>query len=183
MQLGSIDRRYAKALMELAQEDDLVDAVFEDLKRFNELLEGSHELREVLTRRSYSSLEQEQVLRDVLGRLSPRDLTQRFLCLLVRRHRLDQFDGIMREFSNSYDELKGNIRVEVTTSTALEEDLENLLVAQIEGFTKKKVLISKTEDPGIIGGVVTRVGDLLFAGSLSTQLNRMSATLLRERTD
>ncbi len=182
MQSGSIARRYARALLELAKEEALVEKVLKDLHDFQSLLRDEPSIGEVLTRRSFSSLQQVGVLRDVLALTDFAPLTRNFLLLLVEKHRINVLDSIVVEFKRGYDELKGLVRVSVTSASPLPSRLEQQLIAYLEKATKRRVILTKQVDTGIIGGVVTRVGDVLFDGSLSTQLKRMKSELLAGNT-
>ena len=178
MQFGSIARRYARALLELAKEEALVEKVLKDLNDFESLLDEQPSIRDVLTRRSFTSLQQVGVLRELLALTDFAPLTRNFLLLLVEKHRMNALDGIVREFKRGYDDLKGLVRVSVTSASPLPSRLEQQLIAYLESATKRRVILTKEVDPDIIGGVVTRVGDVLFDGSLSTQLKRMKSELL-----
>ncbi len=178
MQSGSIARRYSRALIELAKEQALVEKVLKDLNDFQALLTDQPALRDVLTRRSFTSKQQSGVLRELLETTDFSTLTKHFLLLLVERHRIQFLDAIVREFKKDYDDLKGYVRVTVVSATPLPSKFEQQLISYLEGATKRRVMLTKEIDPKIIGGVVTRVGDVLFDGSLSTQLQRMKSELL-----
>ncbi len=178
MQSGSIARRYARALLELAKEDALVEKVLKDLHDFESLLNQQPSLREVLTRRSFTSQQQARVLRDLLALTDFAPLTRNFLLLLVEKHRMRALEGIVREFKRGYDDLKGLVRASVITASPLPSRLEQQLIAYLERATGRRVVLTKEIDPNVIGGVVTRVGDVLFDGSLATQLKRMKSQLL-----
>ncbi len=178
MQSGSIARRYARALIELAKEEALVEKVLKDLNDFETLLSEQPMLQEVLARRSFTSRQQAGVLSEVLDATDFCKLTRQFLLLLVEKHRMDILDAIVYEFKRYYDELKGYVRVTVVSATPLPSRFEQQLISHLEAVTKRSVILTKEIDPDIIGGVVTRVGDVLFDGSLSTQLRRMKSALL-----
>jgi F-type H+-transporting ATPase subunit delta len=180
MQSGSIAKRYSRALIELAQETGQVDDVLKELEAFEQDLKQSGALYQVLTNPSFTGAQRMSVLRALLDSSKFHDLTNRFLLLVTEKRRMDMFESILREFRNSYDQQKGLVRVTVTSAVPLPSDLEQQLVKQIESMVSRKVVLTRQVDPGVLGGVVTRVGDLLFDGSLSTQLARLKTALLQE---
>lgn len=181
MEAGSISKRYARALLELAQPEGKVDAVLAELESFEKLLKTSSMLSVVMTNPSVSSEQRVSVLRDVLAVVKYSTLTNRFLLLVAQKRRMPVFEDILREFRNSCDEMKGIVRVTVTSATNIPADLEKQLVGQIETMTKKKVVLTKEVNPALLGGIMTRVGGLLIDGSLSTQLSRLKSSLLEEQ--
>lgn len=180
MQSGSIAKRYSRALIELAREADAVDETLKELELFETYLEYSGALRQVMTNPSFSGAQRVTVLRDLLAASGFHDLTKRFLLLVAQKRRMDVFGSILREFRSYYDQQQGLVRVTVTSSAPMPPDLEKQLVQQIESMMSRKVILNRQIDPSILGGVMTRVGDLLFDGSLSTQLARLKAALLQE---
>jgi F-type H+-transporting ATPase subunit delta len=181
MQSGSIAKRYARALIDLAREAGEIEHVLKELEVFEAYLEQSDALRQVLTNPSFSGDQRVAVLRDVLDTVKFSDLTRRFLLLVAEKRRMDIFGSILREYRNYYDEQQGLVRVTVISAVPLPQDLEKRLTAQIESLVNRKVVLTREIDPGILGGIVTRVGDLLFDGSLSTQLSRIKTALLQEQ--
>jgi F-type H+-transporting ATPase subunit delta len=76
------------------------------------------------------------------------------------------------------DRKENRLRADVTSATPLADDVVARLKAALQRSTGKMIVVTKTEDPSIIGGIVTRVGDLLYDGSLKTRLKRMKETML-----
>lgn len=176
---GSISKRYARALMELAQEEGQIDQVQAELHTFLETMNGSSELHLVLTSPSFLADQRLAVLKQVLDRLECGSLTRRFLLLLTERKRMNALPDVVREFSNHYDELRGHVRVNVTSAQALTQEQEQKLIEQLEQATGRKAVVTRQVDTHLIGGIVTRVNDLLIDGSIATQLKRMRSALLQ----
>jgi F-type H+-transporting ATPase subunit delta len=164
--------------MGLAREDRAVEEVQRSLEELQRLLHDHPLLWDVLTRQSITAHQQVAVVRELLSSLTLHPLVGRFLLLLVQKKRMPAFHDIVREFGQMYDELSGIVRVTLISAAPLTRDMEQGLVSRIEAQTKRKVILKKEVDSAIIGGIVTRVGDLLFDGSISTQLARLKQTLL-----
>jgi F-type H+-transporting ATPase subunit delta len=73
---------------------------------------------------------------------------------------------------------EGVVRAEVTTAARLPEDYYARLEKKLEKMTGKRVVIDRREDPSLIAGVVTRIGDLVIDGSLRARLLEMTNALL-----
>lgn len=182
MQNGSIAKRYSKALIDLAVEANSVDKVLSELLDFKSKLDASPSMKTVMVNPSFRTEQRIGVLRDLVGNLKYSDLTRRFLFLLASKNRMLAIDDVIREFHNYSDGLRGVVRVSVTTAVPLPEQQNRQLVAQIETLTGKKAVVTHHVDPKIIGGIVTRINDLLIDGSVATQLQRMRGALLKEKT-
>ena len=76
------------------------------------------------------------------------------------------------------DRKENRLRADVISAVPLPDDVVVRLKAAMQRRTGKIVVITKREDPSLIGGVVTRVGDLMYDGSLKTQLVQMKEAML-----
>ncbi len=181
MQSGSIAKRYARALVELARDSGRVEGVFKEIENFEEYMRESPQLKAVLVNPLFPAHQRLAVLKDLLKVLKYSELTGRFLLFVAEKRRMDLFSSILREFRNYYDELNGLVRVTVTTAAPLTPELELRLLEQIEKVVNRKIVLTRIVDPDIIGGIVTRVGGMLIDGSVQTQLARMKSILLNEQ--
>ena len=177
---GSIARRYARALFELALEADRTDKVEQDLVGF---VAGVHQVPEVwrtLTNPGFSRGERREVLDRLLPHFSLETITCNFLRLLIDKGRVDHLDAIAREYRGLNDVHQRRVRAKVRSAMALQDaDLSRLkdLLQQVTGHT---VLLEHRVDDDLIGGMVTEVGGLVFDGSLRTQLRRIRERLVLE---
>ena len=89
-------------------------------------------------------------------------------------------DGIARAHRTLVDEHAGRIRATVTSARPLDPMLETRLKTALEKQSGKTVILEKKEDPSIVGGLVTQLGDLVYDGSVRTQLQQMREQLLSE---
>ena len=180
MILGSVARRYARALFDLALEAGIADRVEEDLQGFVGGLDTAPEVWRTLTNPAFSKPERRKLLDGLIALLGPQPVTSNFLRLLIDNGRIDHLPAIMRELRNFNDAEQGRIRAVVRSAVSLDpaeiEQLEGLL----ERVSEKTVLLDHEVDPDLIGGMVTQVGGLVFDGSLRTQMQRIRERLVRE---
>jgi len=177
---GSVARRYARAMLELATEDGLAEKVGADLTDFQATVHGSPELERTLVNPGFERQQRREVVRALLERGGYQEVTRNFLLLLVDKGRIDHLAAIVREYGALLDRQLGRTRATVRCAAPLaEKDLEQLR-EMLEKVTGKTVLLDHEVDPALIGGIVTKVGGMVFDGSLKTQLGRLHERLSRE---
>jgi F-type H+-transporting ATPase subunit delta len=103
---------------------------------------------------------------------------QRFVLLLLDRRRIVLLPAIARAYRDLTDAHVGRVRAEVISAEALTPATVDRVRRSLEQRTGKKVIINSKVDPGLIGGVVARVGDLVLDGSVRTQLEDLRARLV-----
>ena len=87
-------------------------------------------------------------------------------------------DFVERNF-NQPDELKGISRASLVSAAELSSETVEKIRATLSKKTGKDIILDVEEDPGLIGGIVTRIGDLVLDGSIKTQLLNMRESLKR----
>ena len=170
MVVGSLARRYARAIMELAIAANLVDKIGADLRGLAAAYKTAPELGEVLGNASFKKTQRRAIVDALLTRLGAQPLTKTFLNLLLDKERLAVVPDIAREIDAMIEQRAGRVQAVVTSATALTPAQLTQLTATLERLSGKKVVIAKKEDPNLLGGVVAKVGDVVYDGSLRTQL-------------
>ncbi|HEX4951207.1 MAG TPA: ATP synthase F1 subunit delta [Blastocatellia bacterium] len=179
MSITTVANRYAKALADVIMERGQTLAVADEITAFAQLIEQSPELREVFASPVISLDRKKAVLKELLGRMQLKPTTNNFLQLLLTNQRLHQIDVIRTSLMKELDERAGVVSADVTTARALTAPEQEKLVNQLEAATGKRVRVNFKINPEIIGGVVTRVGSLIYDGSIKNQLALMKQQLSR----
>lgn len=177
----AVCRRYAKALFGLAREADAIEAVRRELDGLMELLEANEALREVILRPFHPAAERAAVLTKLGARLRLSPLLVNFCRYLIDRRRTTDLAGIREEYDRLADEAAGRLRGEVLAAAPLATAQRDRLRRALAARTGREVAFDVRVDPELLGGVIARVGDVVFDGSLRTQLTRMRASLAKER--
>lgn len=176
---SAIARRYAGAVVELAHESKCLDPVAEALETFGAVLRDSADLRSAMENPGFSRDELRTVVASIVERTGTHPTARNFLFLLVDNGRMSAFEDILVAFRSSYDELKGRVRAEVTSASPLDKATLATLEQHVAKLTGcDDVLLDTHVDPELIGGIVTKVGDLVLDGSIRTQLAGLRTRLL-----
>ncbi len=177
---GSIARRYAKALLEIGIQQQTYDALGKELDRAAETLRASPELRNALENPVFSLDKRKLVMDELARRLALSKTVRNFIMLLLDKGRIAALPDIARAHRALVDEHAGRVRATVTSARPLDPMLETRLKTALEKQSGKVVIFEKREDPTIMGGLITQLGDTVFDGSVRTQLEQLREELLTE---
>jgi len=172
-------RRYAKALFSLAREENRIAEIRAEIGRFGQALATSTELRGVLLQPLHPVAERRAVLGAVAERLGASLLLQHFLSFLVDQRRLVDWHAIETEYGQLADAAAGLTKARVTSATPLSDAQRQRLQRVLEQKSGGRVQLEVEIDPALVGGAVAQVGDLVYDGSLRTQLRQLRASLAR----
>ncbi len=179
MRSAAAARRYARALFGLAQEGGAVDEIRGQLARMDELFAAESALRHALFRPLRPVAERRNVLRAIATRLGLADVVRNFLVFLIDQRRLVDFDAIRAEYEQLADAAAGRVKATVTAAAPLDDAQHDRLRRALAARTGREVELEVTVDSALIGGAVARVGNVVFDGSLKTQLSQLRDTLSR----
>lgn len=179
MMAGGAAQRYAKALFGLAQDERRHREVRAELDRLTAIFSGSREVASALLTPMHPAAERKAALRALAARESVSPLVQNFLGFLVDQRRLIQFDGIVAAYHALADQAEGMLTADVRVASPLDERRKDRLRRALSARTGREVKLEIEVDPSLLGGAIAKVGDLVFDGSLRTQLAQLRANLTR----
>jgi F-type H+-transporting ATPase subunit delta len=177
MIMGSVARRYAKALFSLAVETGRVEPWSESLQSLKDAVEGSPDLRDVLSNPVYSREQRRAIVEQLAGALRLESEPASLLFLLGDRNRLPYLGAIVDTFRALADEHLGRVRAKVTSAIPLDASAAQAIADRLSQATKATVLLDREVDPALLGGVVAQVGSLVYDGSVRTQLEDLRRQL------
>jgi F-type H+-transporting ATPase subunit delta len=175
----AIARRYAKALLLIGQQDEQTERYRMELQSVAALVTGDRRLEQAITNPLYDSAARKRVLQSLIGRLTLSMAVESFLVLLFEKGRMGFLGAINDFYQKLADELKGVARATVTSAGELSADAVERIREVLSKRTGKDVVLEVKQDPGLIGGLVTQIGDLVLDGSIRTQLLNMRESLKR----
>jgi F-type H+-transporting ATPase subunit delta len=168
---------YAGALMGAGETSGTLDSVVAELASVAAALEAYPKFESVLGSALVSHEEKVQILERTFGKkVSP--LVLDFLKVLSQRGRLEITRAVYAQVQQLYDESRGRVRVEVLTATPLDDSQSRTLEASLRRILGGEPQMHSTVDPDLIGGVVLRVGDTVYDGSVARQLHQVREQMI-----
>ena len=174
-----IARRYAKALLLIGKEDGNTETYRDELAGISELVENEKMLGQALNNPLYNAAGRKKVLVSVIEKLGFSGIMKSFLTLLFDKGRFVYLSSINEIYQKLADELKGISRASLVSATELSSETVEKIRATLSDKTGKDIILDVETDPGLLGGIVTRIGDLVLDGSIKTQLLNMRESLKR----
>jgi F-type H+-transporting ATPase subunit delta len=175
--ISGVAERYASSLFELASEAGSIDAVGDDLKRFQAMIDESEDFRRFVLSPVFSSQDQLRAIGAVLDKSGISGLTGNFIKVAAANRRLFAIPGMIVSYFQIVARSRGEITAEVASAHALTKEQENELKAALKGVTGKDVAINVTVDPSILGGLIVQVGSRQIDTSLRTKLSTLKLAL------
>ena len=174
MTTGSVARRYARALYDLAREEGNVEETASALASIAAAVETAGD--EVAT--GVLSTEARQAVGRAIAKPFGTDSTfGRFVQLVALRDRLSELPGIAEWFEKLDDEAAGRVRLRVTTAAPLGESATGEIVDVFAKIAAKKVLAESKVDESLIAGAVVELEGRVYDGSVKTKLSRLAARM------
>ena len=149
---NAVSRRYASALFSLGKEKGELDAFSESLTAFASAIEESTQLKELIINPVITHDEKKSVVMGVLGACRAGTTEKNFFSLLADKGRLALIPAIIADFKAMLDEVKG---------------------------ISRELVLSYAVDPQILGGIVLKVGDIVYDASLRAQLDNLRESIKR----
>jgi F-type H+-transporting ATPase subunit delta len=179
MVTGSLARRYARAVIELGTEHKNLDQIGAELRSLALAMKQSAELVSALTSPAIRRADRRKVIDALLQRIGASQHTKNLVYILLDGERLASLVAISREVDAMIEARSGRISAEVTSARPLNLNELKQITAALEQLSGKQVSLTKREDPDLLGGVVAKLGDTVYDGSLRTQLRSLGDELIK----
>jgi len=174
-----VARRYAKALLIIGKEDGNAETYREELEGFAGLMSQEKDLEQAICNPLYAVSDRKKVLETVVGKIGVSKVMESFLLLLFDKGRFGYLSNINDFYQKLADELKGVLRASLVSATELTSETVEKIRTTLSTRTGKDIILEVDQDSGLIGGIVSRIGDLVLDGSIKTQLLNMRESLKR----
>jgi F-type H+-transporting ATPase subunit delta len=171
---GVVAKRYARAVYEIALEQDSLDQWMDDLKSIQVFFQQP-EVAAYLSDVKLQFENKKTLISRALQGLRPVALNLAYL--LVSRGRIDVIGEVVTEYEKLVNQQRGIEVVEVKTAVPLDEEEKKRLSDRLAAITGKKVILQIGVDPDIIGGLVAKIGDKVIDGSTKAKLIALKAKL------
>jgi F-type H+-transporting ATPase subunit delta len=173
MVTGSLARRYARAILEIGTAHGNLDKLGADLRSLAKAMHDSAELVTALINPAIRRADRRRVIDKLLERIGAAPQTHNLVYLLLDGERLSSVGAISREVDAMIESKAGRMSAEVTSARPLDASQLSQIINALEKLSGKKVAVTRREDPELLGGVVAKLGDTIYDGSLRTQLRTL----------
>ncbi len=179
MKVSEIGNRYARAIFEVSAETGNQMLVLNELRVLRESIEKDGDVHAWARSSSMGREGRLGVAKKLSSSLSFSKDTQNLLMILAEKNRMYLIPEIEEGFQFRIDAANGVTRGNVKSAVALSQEDRGNLEQMVEKAVGKKVILSYSVDPSIIGGLVAKVGSYTFDDSITSHLRRMSEVLKR----
>jgi F-type H+-transporting ATPase subunit delta len=173
--LALAHRVYAEALLAAARDKNRVDAIRAEFDEFAAALDESDDLRRFLTNPQIESRTKAAALEDVLSGAD--QLFLNFLRVLAEKGRIGEVLHVHEEWARLLARAERVLELELTTAVELSDQEAARVVEQIEEASGRRVVATRTVDPGLIGGLVVQAGSIRLDASVRGRLEQLREEL------
>lgn len=177
MLVSKAARRYATALLELAEEQNSVEKVLEDIRFVHHTIDDSRELmlflKSPIVKPDKKVAALKEIFSDELG-----ELVNQFIVLLANKKRADLLDEVVAAFIEKYNIHAGIVNIEARVAQPLNDDQQSKLKEMLEKTTGKTVNLKITEQPELKGGLAVKINDTIIDGSVKHKLEQLEELFL-----
>ena len=164
--------RYAKAVLQQANDADLANVVFGDMQSVDATLEESKELRTVLNSPVIKNSDKQEALLKIFS--AQTETTKTLIKVLVENNRIEALGDVAKGYIHLYNEQQGVKVAKVTTALPITSEIEAQVLSKVKELTgSDSVTLENVIDEEIIGGFILRVGDLQYNASIANKLGNL----------
>jgi ATP synthase F1 delta subunit len=175
--MEEIAQVYARSLFEVAQEHDKLDEVRDQIGQFADALGESRELQTFFFSPYFSTEEKKKGLDTALDGAD--ETVENFLALLIENHRMPALFRVRRELDAMWQDVNRLLPVQITSAVDLDDAVTSQIGDEIGRQTGRKIELTSTVDPDVLGGLVVRVGNSILDASVRTRLERLRKQVAR----
>jgi F-type H+-transporting ATPase subunit delta len=174
---GIIGRRYAKALLNLAEMKMDVEEVGVQIGEMATVYQSSQALKDVIIGPLHNLKQKGDIINKISQKSGCGDLVNKFCRFLVAKSRFELIPEIASSYQVQANEMLGKATADITVARELSKEERQKLQRKLSEFTGKKITLVVNEDPTILGGAITTIGSLVFDGSVKNRLNLIRETI------
>jgi F-type H+-transporting ATPase subunit delta len=165
-----VSYRYAKALLETAEQEGITDLVYNDFLFVMSVFHDSQELRVMTASPVLQQWRKKKIYQELFtDRLSP--LVLNFLVFLLDKQRGELIQSIIIQFQNQYNTLRNRLSVDITSAIELNDEIKTRILDKLVQITDKTILPQFYINPLLKGGVLVRIEDWVYDATIKNQLN------------
>jgi len=177
MSVGIVASRYAKSLIDLAKEKNVLEVVFEDMKLFKDTADKNRGLMLALKSPVVRHEKKLNILKALFqDRVNP--VSYSIFTIITKKNRESILDAIADEFIKLYNDNQGILKATVITTTPLTDELRKQFTGIVASATGKTIELEEKINTNLIGGYILRINDRQIDASLRSRLNELKLQLV-----
>ncbi len=165
--------RYATAVFEMAEADGALDRVADDLGRLAAMIRGSDDLTRLIRSPVISREDQKRAMAALMEKSGMGELSVRFVGVVAQNRRLFVLPDMITAYRALLAAHRGEASVEVVSATTLTKNQRTAIGAALKKAVGGRIALDVKVDPGLLGGLIVRVGSRMIDSSLSTKLQHL----------
>lgn len=169
--------RYAKALFQLAEEDNSMTSVSNGLDDFLNAVDNSEDLSRLVNSPMYSQKEQSDAIGAILKKMKVNELVSRFIGLVIQNRRINSINYIVSAFHKLLAIHSGEVIARVVSAEVLNKSQIDKLTKTLKEMIGKNIKLDLETDPKLLGGLIIRIGSQMIDNSLETKLNNIKIAM------
>lgn len=174
--MSAVGKRYARALFEVAKERGQIDQIEAELNDIVAVVSQNADLEKILMHPHISGQAKKELVKELFYAHVSKE-TQNLLEVLLENGRESDLAAISAAYVKLANEERGIADAVVTTAKSLSEEEQAQLAEKFGKLINKKLRIQTVVDPSILGGVVVKIGDRLYDGSIKSKLEHFAHQL------
>src|ERR1041384_1991 len=176
--MAAVLGRYARAYAEVVvKHRHHIEKAVAELEQMAALMSSSRELRNLLANPAVSREQKLKLLDAIIARMDAAKLLRNFLAVLIDHRRIGDIGELVELFKQELDRRLGIADAKVSSVRALSSAEKKSLELQLAAITGKTVRATYSQDPGLLGGVLVRMGSTIYDGSVQGRLQKMRAEI------
>ncbi len=175
-----VARRYARAIYDLAKEKNEQAVVDEQLRFVSEVLYSDNKIMKVMEHPKVLKEKKKAILSEIVKETP--GMVSNLLYLLAEKGRLNIFSDLAKQYAKLKNEEEGIMEATAYTAVPLsEQEIAELNKVFAPQSGKKSLRITSVVDPAILGGVKLQIGNVIYDGTLQSQLQKLERRLIMNR--
>ena len=171
--IPEVAKRYAKATFDLAEAENLSEAVLKDLTILKKIIIDNAELNRLISSPTFTSTDQLNVMNEIFKKQDISVLVKNLVNVLIRNRRINLLVSVINAYDLIMKSNSGEIIAEVITAAELKDDQKQEIVSNLKKMTGKQIQIQSKVQPEIIAGIKVKIGSQMIDASVSTKLNNL----------
>lgn len=173
-----LDKRYALALYEVAEEKNKVEQYLKELKEIVNIINTNKNIREIIKHPEISTSKKKNIFVDIFKDKIDKELLS-FLLVLIEENRILYLEQKLKEMEKIYLDKRNMISATVKTAVPLLEEEKKQLIDKLQKQYNKNIVLHEEVDKSIIGGVYVRIGDDVIDNTIKTKLQDMKKVMIK----